>query len=121
MARKRKSNISAQVVLKSASGKAPAEELITSDNVQEYLPSHATAESARQAFTAAGFEVGPMAGNSFSISAASEKFVDFFGSKVEPDKELELALGEIPTALRQKLIAVTFTRPPDFGPGGNFA
>jgi hypothetical protein len=70
-----------------------------------------------------GFEVGPLVGTSFSISAPGEVFERVFGVKPRPGSKGMLASGSyelpqdgLPLAVRNAVHAVTFTPPPDFGP-----
>lgn len=138
--------VSAQVMLKSASGRSPdGTTPITSANVREFLPSHETVAKASRAFAAKGFEVGPAAGNSFSITAPARLFERVFKARLhnterggiqcrkqeEKDKDKEgsdtyndndsgaseeLPLGALPKPLASEVVAVTFSPPPDFGP-----
>ena len=76
-------------------------------------------------FAAAGFQVGPLVGVSFSIAAPIERFEDFFKVRAEqqgaqPFLVDELPLSALPPGLREQIETVLFTRPPDFGPAGNF-
>jgi hypothetical protein len=74
---------------------------------------------------AAGFEIGPLVGVSFSITGPVERFEAFFQVRAEqpgsqPFSANELPLSSLNPALRQHIASVLFTRPPDFGPGGSF-
>jgi hypothetical protein len=122
--------ISAQVVLRPASGRpAGSDEAITSANVEQFLPSPAAAERVRKAFSARGFDVGPVVGTSFAITAPTQRFEELFGVRVRPregggieavrggdDADLELPLSRLPDPLADGVAAVTFSPPPDFGP-----
>ena len=88
-------------------------------------PRDPSATGVRDAFTKAGFEVGPLVGNSFSIAATKGSFETYFGTKiVPPGKSLGLAVKEtetlptdpLPESLRKSVKMILFTRPPDFGP-----
>lgn len=130
MSAKQHGIISAQVVLRPASGRpAGADEAITSANVEQFLPSPAAAERVRNAFSARGFEVGPVVGTSFSITAPAQRFEEEFGVRVrsredggieavsgDDDANLELPLSRLPDPLADGVAAVTFSPPPDFGP-----
>lgn len=131
MTSKKAKLVSAQVALKSASGKAfDGETAITSANVADYSPSADTVEAAAAAFKAAGFEVGNMVGNSFSITAPPSTFEKVFKIKLQSDEpgglkvaassgspaSYELPLKALPRDLSQHVVAVTFSPPPDFGP-----
>ena len=123
--------VSAQVILRSASGKAPhGRAAITSETVEEYLPSPETVRQARAAFAAQGFQVGGVVGNSFSITAPVVTFERLFkmtlrsraGGGVEAVNpgsvgSYGLPRSVLPEDLAQHVEAVTFTPPPDFGPG----
>jgi len=127
---KKQQTVSAQVVLRSASGKRPhGRAVITSENIGEYLPSPETAQACRTAFAAQGFQVGDVLGNSFAITAPRETFERLFkttlrsraGGGVESvgpgDRgSEELPLNTLPQDIAQFVEAVTFTPPPDFGP-----
>jgi len=122
--------LSAQVVLKSATGKAfDGQTAITAENIAEYSPSQDTVAAAAAGFSEAGFEVGNMVGNSFSITGPKSTFEKFFEIKlqVEDSGEVKLAskdggggyelpLNALPRNLSQLIHAVTFSPPPEFGP-----
>jgi len=131
MPSKSKQLISAQVALKSASGKTYNERTaITAENIAAYAPSADTVTEAGAGFKRAGFEVGNMVGNSFSITAPKGTFEKFFKIKLEADDrggvkikgtettpgEYELPLKALPPDLSRYVAAVTFSPPPDFGP-----
>lgn len=133
MATRKKETLSAQVVLRAAGGRAPdAETAVTAENVHEYTPAPETAEAARRAYAEAGFEVGAVVGNSFSITAPATTFEKVFKVKTSRDEAegvkargasggaeagYELPLDKLPAGLARGVAAVTFTPPPDFGPG----
>jgi hypothetical protein len=76
-------------------------------------------------FAAAGFQIGPLVGISFSIAGPVEHFEEFFKVRAEqqgpqPFSVNELPLSALNPALREHIETVLFTRPPDFGPGGHF-
>lgn len=123
--------ISAQVVLKSASGKSfDGKTAITSENIDDYSPSQDSVASAAAGFSEAGFEVGNMVGNSFSITAPKSTFEKFFKVRLQAKERgdvkvaaakdatagYELPLRALPRNLSQVVVAVTFSPPPDFGP-----
>lgn len=125
--------ISAQVVLRSASGKvADGKAVITSQTIKDYAPSAEVANSVRQGFVAAGFQGGALAGNSFSITAPVSTFERVFHTQLRPQEQgsveavkddgsgtYELSLHWLPATMSQHIIAVTFTPPPAFGPAGS--
>lgn len=115
--------VSAQVILRSMSGKQLGEEPITSKNLHDYAPSPEDVAVALEAFSAAGFETGPMVGISFAITAPVRTFERFFGSRLTvergrvrvggaiDDEQLQLPLTKLPQSLVGRVIAVTFTPP----------
>ena len=120
--------LSAEVVLRPATGELSGDEQITSENVERFLPSAEAAAEATGYFRAAGFEVTDVVGISFSIVGPVSAFEQTFGERPERRVEggvdtvrmrgggLELDLGRLPDPVRRHLQAVTFTPPPDFGP-----
>jgi hypothetical protein len=122
--------ISAQVVLRSASGKSPdGNSVITTETIRDFLPSDEMVSRAIEAFAAAGFNAGAVIGNSFSISAPVNTFERVFkthlrrqeGGSVEVVKadnsgSYELPLDALPRSVTDLVAAVTFTPAPDFGP-----
>jgi hypothetical protein len=130
MPQRKQELISAQVVLKPASGKSlQGTDVITAKNVQEYAPSPQAAARVPAAFQALGFEVSPVVGNSFSITAPSSTFEKVFHTQVrrqaneavqaESDggvASYELPLNALPQSITPLIETVTFTPPPDFGP-----
>jgi subtilase family serine protease len=122
--------ISAQVVLISASGKSfDGTSVITSENIQDFIPSAETAAKVTEVFTKAGFKVEPVVGNSFSITAPVSVFEKMFGTQLhrqadggvkalkdDSSSSYELPLKGLPKSITQLIKAVTFTPPPDFGP-----
>jgi hypothetical protein len=119
--------LSAQVILRGPGGRV-AKSPITSANLSEFTPPSDAVAAATRYFAGLGFSVGPMLGNSFSISDKSSSFEKTFGVKlrrrgggveaVRADRTagLELPLEKIPAAVSRTLQAVTLTAPPDFGP-----
>ena len=115
--------------MKAVSGKSPAGQAITSENIREYLPSQEQIRIARSALTEAGFEVGNVVANSFSITAPAATFEKVFGARIRRDPQrgavkeagqagtLELPLKKLEREVAGVIEAVTFSPPPDFGPG----
>jgi len=72
-----------------------------------------------------GFEIGRCVGNSMSITATARLFESHFHVKLQEagsgvqfaEGGYELAEVKIPSTLRAQISAITFTPPPDFGPG----
>ena len=131
MTSKKEQLVSAQVVLKSASGKSSdGKTAITAANIADYSPSPDTVAAAAAGFKDAGFKVGNMVGNSFSVTAPKSTFEKFFKIKLQVgtrgDLKIagaksvldELPLKALPEDLSQFVAAVTFSTPPDFGPSG---
>lgn len=113
-------------------GRSPgADTAVTAENVHEYTPDPERAEAARRAYAEAGFEVGEVVGNSFSITAPAGTFEKVFKVKTSRGETegvkarartggeagYELSLDDLPAGLSRGVAAVTFTPPPDFGPG----
>jgi subtilase family serine protease len=130
MSPKKENIVSAQVILRPASGKSvTGQEAITSDNIRDYMPSPESFQAVASEFAAAGFEVSAAGPTGFSITAPAGTFEKFFGTRLQAterggvesvgkDKStsLELPLRGIPKGLSHHIEAVTFTPPPDFGP-----
>jgi hypothetical protein len=132
MAPKSDQSLSAEITLRSASGKSfDSQTAITSENITEYLPSPEVVEKARRAFAKFGFEVSKPAGVGFSITAPASVFKKVFKIKTVPDGRggvkavaagggegsYELLVKALPKELAQYVAGATFSRPPDFGPG----
>lgn len=118
--------ISAQVVLVAANGARPGPQTrITSENVRDWAPSAETIGRVSSELRSLGFEIGQCVGNSISITAAARLFEACFHIKLQEagggvqfaGEGYELAAEKIPSSLRAQIAAVTFTPPPDFGPG----
>ena len=122
--------ISAEVLLKSASGRSIDDtSLITAENVQDYAPSAEAVAEATRYFSEAGFEVGPVRGIGLSISSKASTFEEVLEIKLRPDERggvvavttdgdesYEIPLTPLPGSIRALVVAITFTPPPDFGP-----
>ena len=122
--------ISAQVVLVAATGRVvDGNTTITSQNIDDYRPSEATARLVSQYFKKHGFEVFPLVGISFTISASARHFSEFFdtslaedaasGIQAVPDSitaSSELPLAQLEKTIADSIVSVTFVPPPDFGP-----
>lgn len=117
--------ISAQVLLRPASGKAiDSNVMITADNLADYAPSPDTVSSASEIFLANGFKVGPMVGVSFSITGTIKTFEKFFGTQVQMGKDganefvvngevigKELSGRNLPNELHSLVAIVAFPEP----------
>lgn len=115
--------LSALVVLAPASGREPAAP-VRADTVADALPDPAAARRARAHFGAEGFAVSEMTATAFSITGPRSLFLRSLGPSHAPDaalhgerEGLELPLGRLPAPVSRAIRAVTFTPPPDFGPG----
>jgi hypothetical protein len=108
--------ISAQVLLKPASGTMPRDVDITAENIGSLAPAPEAAAEVARALAGAGFEVGPVVGLSFSISARRSVFDRFFGIESAGATKGTIPLDRVPALARRHVAAVTFPPPPDFGP-----
>jgi hypothetical protein len=107
--------LSAQVILRSAQGKAPGPaDRVTSETVAGFAPDPEGAKAAREAFSRAGFEVGGLVGNSFSITAREETFRKFFGKGRPAAGRSTKSTGK--GGSLPLIASVVFPEPPDFGP-----
>lgn len=111
--------LSAMVIVRPADPNVEVDEPVTSANLARHAPAPEAVEELTAYFAERGFEVGPFVGTSFSISAPARQFRKAFG----PDRptgereSLEFDLGKLPARLRRHLRAVSYSEPPDFGPG----
>ncbi len=92
--------------------------------LDESPPDPATAGRVRAHFDAEGFEVSEVVAGSFSITGRRSLFLRCLGPSEAPDSALRgareglaLPLGSLPGPVADAVRAVTFTPPPDFGPG----
>lgn len=122
--------ISAQVLLRSESGKAiDADTVITSENISDYAPSPDDVAWASEVLADMGFDVAELVGISFSISAAASTLEKIFETQLCREEDggikaarddgslaYELPLNALPESIANLVVAVTFTPPPDFGP-----
>jgi hypothetical protein len=122
--------ISAEVLLRSASGRAvDGTTIITAATIKEYAPAPESVAKAQKVFADAGFQVASLVGISFSISGPSTLFTEFFKTRLQfnarsgvlsinsdGSTSYELPLNALPKSISDLVIAVTFSPPPDFGP-----
>jgi hypothetical protein len=121
--------VSALVVLRPRDGSGfTGREQVTSETIERYLPAPEAVSEATAFFEAAGFDVSPTVGISFSIAGPQSLFEEAFGERLVHGSQgsvetlrtargsLELALDRLPPEVAGHLEAVTFTPPPDFGP-----
>ena len=132
---KRERTITAQVIVRSRSGKRISGDVaITSRTITDYVPSPEDAEAATLRFRELGFEIGPLVGISFSITALASKFEETFGVKLRVDDRgavaragsepppggLELPAQTLPPELAKLVVTVTFAPPAElYGPSGS--
>lgn len=121
--------LSAQVVLIPAGG--PTDTPVTAETLAEHAPDTDAAAHVASHLRRAGFDVGELIGTSFSITGPRSRFEDTFDIALTIDTDdagtvayattdaghLELPLSSLPSNLVRHVTAVTFTEPPDFGPG----
>ena len=126
-----KQKLSAQAILKPAGGRdSSSAENVTSENVHRLMPSAEDFKKARSYFADLGFEVDAGFANSFSITGDKKLFEKTFETKIsqnekqavkaraENDAESsELSLKKLSGEIKKIVETVTFTEPPDFGPG----
>jgi hypothetical protein len=103
--------LSAQVVVRGPRPSAGA--AITSANVHEFVPDAATLSRVTSYFAGLGFEIGAAVATSFSITAPASTFHRVFGTAKHTG---DLPLGSLESDIASLIEAVTFPRPPDFGP-----
>jgi hypothetical protein len=118
--------ISADVLLRSASGLAIGSETrINTENLDRFVPPPDAYPVVADIFLSLGFDVGPMTGMSFSITAAVGTFEAVFkiplrsnpSGGIETDGgKLELDPSPLPAKAVHLIQVVAFSEPPDFGP-----
>lgn len=124
-----KKEVSAQVVLKGADRSVSGEN-ITSENVGRSMPAEDDLRRATKHFKDLGFKVEHPFANSFSISGPTALFEKVFKTKLSEEgkgglkakhasgsKSFELPMTGLPNDVEKLLDTVTFSEPPDFGPG----
>jgi hypothetical protein len=109
--------VSAQVLMKAATRAPIRDQRITSENIASLAPSRPELDAAVAALGRAGLEIGPVVGSSFSITAPRSTFDRVFGTHLTDALPEELPLGRLPATVRSTIEAITFSPPPDFGPG----
>jgi hypothetical protein len=121
--------LSAEVVLGPAGG--PQDTEVTAATLADHAPDPEAARHVADHLRGAGFDVGDLIGISFPVTARRSRFEEVFGAPLTVGEEtsgtitnattvngeLELPLDRLPEDVRRAVIAVTFTAPPDFGPG----
>jgi hypothetical protein len=109
--------ISAQVLLRPASGAMPRDADLTAANIKAIVPAPDAVAAVTTDLADAGFDIGPVVGLSFSISARRSLFDSFFGISAAGVKKGEISLDGVPARVRRAVAAITFPPSPDFGPG----
>ena len=126
----KKTKISAQVIFRPASGKKlDPKTPITAENIAQFVPRPESVETATRLFAKFGFEVTPLVGNSFSITAPEAVFEKAFRIQLqtsaekgamfvddEGDARRRLPRKLLPKEIRDTVEVISFTEPPDFGP-----
>jgi len=101
------------VVLKPAHGGAPPPEGVTARTLAQHAPDPEAAEHVRRWFAEQGFEVTPVTGTAFAVTAPREHVA---ATLAEPPDVGELPLGRLPDDVARHVAAVVAEPPPDFGP-----
>ena len=126
----RESIVSAQVILRPASGQTiNGKVVISAKNVAEFAPHPSAVSSVAEEFRSKGFEIGPLVGVSFSVTGPLRVFEEFFGMRIRLGKDHayefvlknktsghELSGKDLPKILGKSVQTVVFPLPPDFGP-----
>ena len=120
--------VSAQVILKPSQGSFT--DTVTSENVARMMPTAEDMEKAKSYFSERGFKVEHAFGNSFSITGPESLFEKAFKSKLSKGEKgevkaarrggsqsFELSTDDLPKGIADIVETVTFSEPPDFGPG----
>ena len=114
--------LSAEVVLRGRDRDPP--EPISSENLAQHRPVEARASDVREWFQWRGFDTTDVHGISFSITGPRHLFEEtcatpLVGDGARPGVDVvELpAPADMPDPLADDVVAVTFTPPPEFGPG----
>jgi hypothetical protein len=101
------------VVLAPAHGGEPPAEGVTAATVAEHAPDAEAAGRVQAWFAGQGFEVGPLVGTAFAITAPAEHAQTVFGAV---PAEGEVRRERLPTQIATHVRAIVAEPPPDFGP-----
>jgi hypothetical protein len=103
--------LSAQVVLRPATGASTADAELTARAIERLAPDKAAADAARAWFERRGMEVSEVAGNSFSITGATELFERELDARASSIAEQggELSTASLPDEVSATVEAITFT------------
>jgi hypothetical protein len=121
--------LSAQVLLRPRGAETTSP--ITAETLPEHEPDPEVAATLARYFRGERFDVGGLVGIGFAITAVRSRFEAVFGVRLSLEwagegrlrrvttdaGQLELPLARLPDHVAEHLLAVTFTPPPDFGPG----
>ena len=102
---------------------------VTAATIARFQPAPDAAERVRGAFRQLGFDVGPVTGASFSITAGRSRFEGAFGTTVTIDDDgrvhvgdagsegddLELGTDPLPGEVRGLVRTIAFSPPPSYG------
>ncbi|GAA2428983.1 hypothetical protein [Streptomyces macrosporus] len=109
--------LSALVVLR-PTGEGPALDHLIADRVHRFLPSPDVVRTVAAWFASRGFDVDEAVGISFALTGPRSLFQETFRLRGgDPRQEAPLGLDALPREVARHISAVTFTAPPDFGPG----
>jgi subtilase family serine protease len=122
--------IAAQVLLIAASGRSiDGSTPITAENIESYRPAEETVQRVSEYFESHNFEVSPLVGISFTISASVQHFSEFFNVSLTEDSSQgvqvitnsnaprsDLPLDSLEPNIACLINSIVFTPPPDFGP-----
>jgi hypothetical protein len=119
--------VSAQVLLYGEGGRRFKDTELVAANAAALQAPAAAASAAVEHFREAGFEVGPVVGLGFSITAKASLFEKVFAAKVSVDENGGASVGSkggdraldlhgLPKAIQACVAAIEFAEPPDFGP-----
>ena len=100
-------------MLKPAHGGEPPAEGVTAATVAEHAPDPDGARRAQAWFAEQGFEVSPLVGTAFTITAPDDHARALFGDLPAAG---ELDRGRLPEEVAAHVRAVVAEAPPDFGP-----
>jgi len=97
--------VSAQIILRSASGREPNGDVeITAENIDDFSPPPGVAELMADAFRALGFDVGPMVGISFFITAPARRFNHVFKTPLYRVDDGSISSLDIQKGIKRELV-----------------
>ena len=101
------------VVLAPAHGGEPPAEGVTAATLAAHAPDAEAAGRVQAWFAGQGFEVGPMVGTAFAVTAPAERVRTVLG---ELPAEGDVGRDGLPADIAPHVRAVVVEPPPDFGP-----